>query len=152
ALLPADGRPDVLALALAALNIPRAYLATLLDDLAFDADTREGIVGAASGARPTAAALATATRPSEIAAALAPGRVELAALAGALGPQEPVRQWLERLRHVRLEIDGDDLIAAGVPEGPAVGRGLRAALAAKLDARLSGRESELAEALRAARG
>ncbi|MDQ6806854.1 MAG: hypothetical protein M3065_18270, partial [Actinomycetota bacterium] len=71
------------------------------------------------------------------------------ALAGALGPVERARKWLESLRHVRLEIDGDDLIAAGVPEGPEVGQGLRAALAAKLDGRVGGRESELGEALRA---
>ena len=50
-----------------------------------------------------------------------------------------------------LEIDGADLLAAGVPEGPAIGRALRAALAAKLDGRASGREGELAEALQAAR-
>jgi tRNA nucleotidyltransferase (CCA-adding enzyme) len=56
---------------------------------------------------------------------------------------------LRRLRKVRLEISGDDLIAAGVPEGPAIGRGLHAALAAKLDGRASGRQSELREALQA---
>jgi tRNA nucleotidyltransferase (CCA-adding enzyme) len=49
-----------------------------------------------------------------------------------------------------LDIDGDDLIAAGVRLGPAVGQGLRAALAAKLDGRVCGRDAELAEALRAA--
>jgi tRNA nucleotidyltransferase (CCA-adding enzyme) len=53
---------------------------------------------------------------------------------------------------VRLSIDGRDLIAAGVPEGPAVGRGLRGALAAKLDRGEMGREEELAEALIAAGG
>ncbi len=75
---------------------------------------------------------------------------ELVALAGALGPEEQAREWLEALRHVRLTIDGGDLIAAGVPQGPAIGRGLRAALAAKLDGRASGREQELAAALAAA--
>ena len=75
---------------------------------------------------------------------------ELVALAGALGAEPQAREWLDRLRHVRLEIDGRDLLAAGVPEGPAIGRGLRAALAAKLDRRASGREQELAEALHAA--
>jgi tRNA nucleotidyltransferase (CCA-adding enzyme) len=74
------------------------------------------------------------------------------ALAGALGPERPARDWLERLRHVRLAIDGRDLLAAGVPEGPAIGRGLRAALAAKLDGAVCGREEELAEALQAASG
>jgi len=69
------------------------------------------------------------------------------ALAGALGAEPQAREWLDQLRHVRLEIDGRDLLAAGVPEGPAIGRGLRAALAAKLDRRVSGRAQELAEAL-----
>lgn len=150
ALLPPEGRRDELALALAAAAVPPAELAPLLDDLAFTAGSRDAIVAAASGAGETAQALAAAARPSQIAAALARGAVELAALAGALGPEEPAREWLGRLRHVRLEIDGDDLIAAGVPQGPAVGHGLRAALAAKLDGRVSGRDAELAEALRAA--
>ena len=39
--------------------------------------------------------------------------------------------YVDRLRHVELEIGGDDLIEAGVPEGPAIGRGLDAALAAQ---------------------
>ena len=51
---------------------------------------------------------------------------------------------------VELEIDGDDLIAAGLDRGPALGRGLAAALAAKLDGEVSGREQELACALAAA--
>jgi len=72
------------------------------------------------------------------------------ALAGALGPERQAREWLEDLSHVRLTIDGRDLLAAGVPEGPAIGRGLRAALAAKLDRRAGDRDQELAEALAAA--
>jgi tRNA nucleotidyltransferase (CCA-adding enzyme) len=55
-------------------------------------------------------------------------------------------------RDVALEIDGEDLIAAGVPEGPAVGRGLKEALRLKLDDRLGGRDEELEAALEAARG
>jgi len=62
--------------------------------------------------------------------------------------------WLDdyaaRLRHVELEISGYDLVEAGVPEGPAIGRGLNAALAAKLDGEASGREQELRVALDAA--
>ena len=53
---------------------------------------------------------------------------------------------------VGLEIDGHDLIQAGVPAGAAIGAGLRGALAAKLDGRVEGREAELAEAIRAATG
>ena len=89
-------------------------------------------------------------RPSE-AVARARGRsgVELA-LARALGAA-----WLDRYvtewRGVRLEIDGNDLIAEGVAEGPAVGRGLGEALRAKLDGEVDGRREELRAALDAAR-
>jgi tRNA nucleotidyltransferase (CCA-adding enzyme) len=152
ALLPPDGRRDVLALALAGADVPPAELAALLDKLAFDAEARDGVVAVTSGAGRLAEGLAAARSPSEIAAAVGRARVELVALAGALGPEEQAREWLGRLRHVRLEIDGDDLIAAGVPQGPGVGAALGAALAAKLDGRVSGREAERAEALRAVRG
>jgi tRNA nucleotidyltransferase (CCA-adding enzyme) len=62
--------------------------------------------------------------------------------------------WLDRYlanwRQVKLEIDGDDLIAAGVEQGPAIGRGLRAARLQKLEGQISGRDEELAAALAAA--
>lgn len=62
--------------------------------------------------------------------------------------------WLDRYlsewRHARLEITGHDLLAAGVPEGPGIGRGLSAALDAKLDGGTSGRADELRVALAAA--
>ena len=90
-------------------------------------------------------------RPSEAVEAVA-GRDPLElALARAMGAE-----WLDRYllewSAVRLEIDGADLIAAGVPEGPAVGRGLKGALRRKLDDRVSGRDRELEAALEAARG
>jgi tRNA nucleotidyltransferase (CCA-adding enzyme) len=150
-LLPPDGRADRLALALAARDVPSAELPTLLDRLAFGADDRAVIVATATRGRELAEALEAAQAPSAIAAAVAGAPLELVALAGALGPERPARDWLEHLRHVRLTIDGHDLIAAGVREGPAIGRGLRAALAAKLDGRAAAREQELEEALRAAR-
>jgi tRNA nucleotidyltransferase (CCA-adding enzyme) len=96
------------------------------------------------------ASLDPALPPSEL-TAKARGRsgVELV-VARALGAE-----WLDRYvaewRAVRLEIGGNDLLAKGVPEGPAVGRGLAAALAAKLDGEVEGREEELAKALEAAR-
>ena len=86
-------------------------------------------------------------RPSQaVELAARHGPIELA-LARALGAE-----WLDRYllewRPVALEIDGEDLIAAGVPEGPAVGRGLAAALRGKLDGEVSGREAELRTAMR----
>src|SRR5437764_1034169 len=86
-------------------------------------------------------------RPSR-AGARAP---ETVALAAARNPEaaEPARHWLRELRHVRLEIDGSDVLAAGVPEGPEVGRALAAARTAKLDGTADGRQAELAAALAA---
>jgi tRNA nucleotidyltransferase (CCA-adding enzyme) len=63
--------------------------------------------------------------------------------------------WLDRYvaewRHVRLEITGEDLLAEGIPEGPAIGHGLAAAMRAKLDGQVASREDELRLALEAAR-
>jgi tRNA nucleotidyltransferase (CCA-adding enzyme) len=74
---------------------------------------------------------------------------EVLAMARAAGA-DWLDEYVNRLRHVELEISGDDLIDAGIPEGPAVGTGLNAALAARLDGEISGREEELRVALDAA--
>ncbi len=152
ALLPGDGRQEIVVLALASRGIPGPELAPMLDRLSFTAIDREAIVLTALESERLAGALAAATSPSQIAAAVGNAPPELVALAGALGPADAAGRWLDRHRHVRLEIDGRDLVAAGVAEGPAVGTGLRAALYAKLDGRLRGREAELETALDAARG
>jgi len=60
-------------------------------------------------------------------------------------------RWWRSARRARLEIDGDDLRSAGVPEGPPVARGLRAAREALLAGRAGSRETQLKIALRAAR-
>lgn len=155
ALLPADGDRGALVLASASMTIAPDRLAVLLDALAFPAARRDVIRAAASRAPAMARALAAASRASEIADLAAGAPVELIALAGALTTPTgdagaAARRWLNELRGVRLEIGGSDLIAAGVPRGPAIGAGLRGALAAKLDGRVRGRDAELAEALRAA--
>jgi tRNA nucleotidyltransferase (CCA-adding enzyme) len=96
-------------------------------------------------------AAATPERPSEaarLASAWDPAQLLVARALGA--------EWLDRYasewRHVRLEITGEDLLAEGVPEGPAIGRGLEAALSGKLDGELSGHDEEFRIALATARG
>jgi tRNA nucleotidyltransferase (CCA-adding enzyme) len=90
-------------------------------------------------------------RPSE-GYELASGRdpVELV-VARALGA-EWLDSYLREWRSVALEIDGDALLDAGVPEGPALGRALRAARAAVLDGEAHGRDEQLTVALAAAKG
>ena len=91
--------------------------------------------------------------PSELRALL--GRETLVALALALAmgaPSEPILRWVTELRGVRLEISGADLLAEGVPEGPALGRALDETLSRKLDGLVRGRDQELETALLLAKG
>jgi tRNA nucleotidyltransferase (CCA-adding enzyme) len=148
ALLPPDGHPDRVALAAFARG---GELPGLLTRLGFTTREARPAVALATELSGVARELATVERPSDIAALLAGRTVEEAALVGALGPEAQVRRWLDELRHVRLEIDGGDLLAAGVPEGPALGYGLLRALAAKLEGEARNRQEELAAALLAAR-
>ncbi|HVQ59031.1 MAG TPA: hypothetical protein VMS60_09025 [Solirubrobacterales bacterium] len=94
-------------------------------------------------------AAASPVQPSEgveLAGRCDPVDLVLARALGAEWLDEYVSEW----RGVALEVNGADLIAAGVPQGPALGRGLAAALRAKLDGEIVGREQELAAALVAA--
>jgi len=146
ALLPEDGHPGILALAACSGAVPEPRLRAWLDDLAVAARERDQLIAAATGAEPLAAALEAAQRPSEIHAAARGRQPEHVALAGALGPEQAARDWLERLRDVRLEISGDDLLAEGIPPGPEMGRRLDRALAAKLDGNAPDRAAELSAA------
>ncbi|HWD84874.1 MAG TPA: hypothetical protein VG321_03915 [Solirubrobacteraceae bacterium] len=151
ALAPADGRPEVILLALALDGVARDGRTALLDRLAVPARIRDGALVVADRAAGAAEALRQARSAAEIAAAVGDASgVELAAVAGALGAETPAREWLEHLRHLRLAIGGDDLVAAGVAPGRALGAGLAAARVALLEGRADSREEQLAEALRVA--
>ena len=90
--------------------------------------------------------------PSELRALLGGEPPEALALALALGaPSEPVLRWVTELSSVGLEIGGADLLAAGVPEGPEIGRALEETLRRKLDGLVAGRDEELRTALELAR-
>ena len=151
ALLPPDGRDDLVILAAACRAFDREALAAWLDELEFSAGERDVVLAAALGAAPLGSRLAAATRPSEIAGAARGQSPDAVALAAAVVPEavDAARRWLDELRHVTLEIDGEDVLAAGVPEGPEIGRALAAALARKLDGEVAGRDAELAAALAA---
>ncbi|MDX6724635.1 MAG: hypothetical protein QOD73_3039 [Solirubrobacteraceae bacterium] len=141
ALLPADGRPDLVTLAAATAGMDARALLRWLDAMGFTAAERDTV--AASSRSSTGAPLRAARTPAQIARAARGAPVEAVALAGG----ENARRWLDDLRHVKLDITGDDLLAAGVPQGPEVGDRLRRALDRKLDGEAVGREAELRAAL-----
>jgi tRNA nucleotidyltransferase (CCA-adding enzyme) len=160
---PLRWRPELARAARALLDVPTVLLASAaidadpdalraaMDDWRFPAGERDRVVAAVRDAPALAERFQSTPRPSEIAAAAQRTSPEAIALAGPLGDPDIARSWLDVLQHVRLDIDGSDLVDAGIPPGPAIGRGLRAALDRKLDGEVDGREQELATALDAAR-
>ena len=147
-LTPHDGSPEVVALASCVIDASAPALAARLDAFEFPARERDATVAAATRARALAPVLGGTEEPSAIWTLVRREGPETVALAGALGAPEAARRWLERLRHAKLAIGGDDLVAAGL-EGPAVGRALEAATTAMLDGEAPDRESQLATALAA---
>jgi tRNA nucleotidyltransferase (CCA-adding enzyme) len=131
----------------------RTALAAWVDRLGLPAGDRDRVLRAADGAPALAEELQRAMRPSKLRALLDGEPPEALALALALGaPAAPLLEYVERLSGVRLEIDGADLIAAGLKESPAVGRALAETLARKLDGAVDGPDDELRTALEIARG
>lgn len=96
-------------------------------------------------------AAARPERPSEsveLAAGTDLAVLLVARAAGGTWIDRYLREWSE----IGLEIDGDDLLAAGIPRGPAIGAGLGEALRRRLDGEIAaGRDAELEAALEAAR-
>jgi tRNA nucleotidyltransferase (CCA-adding enzyme) len=164
-LLPADGRSDLLLLAQLLLALAREadpgtaeqVMFEFLDALEFSSPDRDRVLRSALAAPSLVAALRDAELPSQMYDALASHTLEAVALAGALRGEGPpgatadgAGRWLSTLRHVRLSITGDDLLAAGLPEGPEIGERLTATLHRKLDGDLAeGPEAELRAALEA---
>jgi len=155
ALLRGDGRPDlallaslVLPLALRSGADMTAEIVALLDRWDFPAGDRDRVVAAAGAVPRLIEELPAAERPSALRAVAQSVPLEGVALAGALGCEDPARRWLQDTRHIHLKITGDDLLIAGVPEGPEIGRRLEVVLKLRLDGELAdGHEAELTAAL-----
>lgn len=165
--LAADGRGEVLLMAVA-LRLPApsegadgplaAERLELMRRLDFPREEREGVLAAAVDGPGRARELTEGPKPAAASLLLDGLPLEGVALAGALAARESkdaaalVREWLDVQRHVTLAIDGNDLIAAGVPEGPEVGRRLVLALMRKREGEANGRAEELRAALEAELG
>lgn len=136
-------QPDALEAWLERLTLNRSDLAAVNQMLEHGPQLLERVAGCSG--------------PGEVELMLRPLSLETAVFALALpGGDRDLRERLrERVQdHGRdvLEIDGSDLLARGVPEGPAVGRALADVLAATLDGQVSGREQQLEHALTRIRG
>lgn len=158
-LLDGDGCPGLLALAVLVLPLtiradghPRGEEArALLDRLEFHASARDPVLRAALALPRLLEELEPESSPSTLRGILAGVPVEGVALAGAMMGGEGLaraRRWLHELRFVRLRIDGDDLLSAGVPQGPEIGKRLAEVLDMRLDGRVADeREAQLEAAL-----
>ena len=112
----------------------------MLDRLAFPAHDRDAV------ARAAAIEPAAAGTDVELWERFRREPPEAVAVAGARGDAEAARRWLDDVRERRLEIDGNDIVAAGL-SGPAVGEALDRAMRSMLEGRAATREAQLAAAL-----
>ncbi len=85
--------------------------------------------------------------PSEVVSLLEPFPVPVVQALHSLAPntlqKEHLGQFLTRFRTIRPETDGDALLVAGVPQGPAVGALLAELKAARLDGKVTSKQEEL---------
>lgn len=155
-LLPEDGRADLLLLASLLLPVavdpsedPEPVMFELLDGWELTAAERQRVMRTSLVAPSLDTEMALADMPSELYDALFAHTIEAVALGGALGnAASAAREWIETLRHVDLQITGADLLAAGIPTGPEIGRRLGVVLGRKLDGELDdGRDAELRAAI-----
>lgn len=148
-----SGRVDLTLARLAAIctQMSAGEIGAWLDHLKFASGQRDRVLAAATAGPPLATRLdaLSSGAPSKLHDALSGLPEEALAVAAAVSDQATgmIAAYVERIEPVRLEIGGQDLIAAGVPQGPAIGRALRTTLALKLDGSVDGREQELAAAL-----
>jgi tRNA nucleotidyltransferase (CCA-adding enzyme) len=139
--------------ALAAMIAPDPdHLAGWTQDLHLRAEDRDAVLHAARKGPQLVRALEPPLPDSTLHALLHCELPETLALAIALGAREPpIQRYRERLSGAGLEITGDDLRSAGIPESPAIGRALRETLKRKLDGQVGGFDAELALAVDVAR-
>jgi tRNA nucleotidyltransferase (CCA-adding enzyme) len=135
--------PGVLSLAACGTAIPREELTARLNHLGFERQDRDVIVDAASGFERLHGHLDGSDADLwRLLRRERPETVQLLAAAGEAG----ARRYLDHIRHRKLSISGDDLVAHGLI-GAQIGDGLARAMEAMLDGRAPDRATQLSAAL-----
>jgi tRNA nucleotidyltransferase (CCA-adding enzyme) len=137
-----------------ALGLPAWHLGLLsvdappgmLDELKVQGRVAGSVEAAHRDARQLQQRLSQQGTPAQIVAEVERAGLDTALYALALDDVSALREYFERLRAVRLEIDGDDLAALGLGESPRVGEVLAELRRRKLNGQLDGRAAELAAA------
>ncbi|HSS80685.1 MAG TPA: hypothetical protein VLK24_05765 [Gaiellaceae bacterium] len=122
---------------------PRAWL----DGLKVRRQDAQAIAAAITAGPELAEQLRKPREPAEVVALAEPYPPDAALFALGLEDSAALRDYFERLRDVRLEVDGTDLAELGLAESPRVGEVLAELRRRKLNGELAGRESELAAAM-----
>lgn len=165
--MPEDGSRSVLFAAALLLGLAEeldgeetdATMRDFITDLQLPSGTGERVFGAAVSARFAVGSIDEAGTTPDLLELTDGTPIESLALAAALRDMEDgpgsygrslIEDWLREQRHVALQVTGDDLIAAGIPEGPEVGLRLEESYRLLLEERIEpGRETELRAALEA---
>jgi tRNA nucleotidyltransferase (CCA-adding enzyme) len=163
--LPADGDPRLLLVTSLLIELmarmqdedTEPAILGFLHDLELPSGQAQRAFGAAIAASCAARLIDGSETTDELLELLEGAAVEGLALAAAmgevrLGPRSYTRtvieDWLDKHRHIRLHITGEDLIAAGLPEGPEIGRRLERVFAMRMTGLVEeDREAELCAAL-----
>ena len=103
----------------------------------------EAIAGAVTVGPRLVERLGEDAEPADVVALADPYAPDAPLFALALRDLEPLLDYFERLRRVRLEISGSDLARLGLEESPQVGAVLAELRRRKLNGELEGRDSEL---------
>lgn len=134
-------------LAALARNLDGEEVRTWLSRLAIRRSDAMLIAGAVSvGPQLVRSTRDEAVAASELVALAEPFAPDAPLFALALDDLPPLRRYFTELRHVRLEITGNDVAGLGLAESPRVGTILSELRRRKLDGELETRDSELAAA------
>lgn len=149
---PDEGADELFLIAVGA-GLSREGRRGLAKRLSLPAHGNETLVEAPDRIAGACRRLTAEPQPHEVAellAPLSPLEIAVARTVGGKRVADWVDLWRSDLRHRESTLSASDLLAAGVPSGPAIGVGLRAARRARIDRDLAP-EDELAVALAAAR-